>query len=84
MKQKWLPEIAVDLCTGCGDCVAACGPASLALVDKVAVLINPDTCGSEQHCIEPCAHHAISMTWRNATGNKQRGKWRFFDVHHIR
>ena len=73
MKQKWLPEIAMDLCTGREDRVVACGSASLAIIEEVIALIDPGTCGSEQPCIEPCTHHANYMTWQNADGDACAG-----------
>lgn len=73
---KWLPVVDEDLCTGCAACVEACGPKSLEIVDRVAVLVRPDTCGSEEHCVAPCPTAAIQMRWVAATGDKARGKWR--------
>ena len=72
---KWLPVVDEDFCTGCAACVEACGPKSLEIVDRVAVLVRPDTCGSEEHCIAPCPTAAIQMRWVQATGDKERGKW---------
>lgn len=73
---KWVPVVDEDLCNGCGACVDACGPKSLEIMDRVAVLARPDTCGSEEHCIAPCPADAIHMAWVEMTGNRTRGKWR--------
>ncbi len=73
---KWMPVVVASRCTGCGNCVEACGPKSLALVDDIAVLTLPDTCGSEEHCIPACLEDAIHMDWLPITGNKERGQWR--------
>jgi NAD-dependent dihydropyrimidine dehydrogenase PreA subunit len=76
---KWLPVIRAELCTGCGRCVEACGPRSLAIVDQVAVLLHPETCGSEEHCIAPCPEAAIRMEWVRWTlpgSDRNRGRWR--------
>jgi len=75
-KQKWLPVISVEACTGCELCVQACGPACLTLVDGISVLAVPDTCGSEEHCIEPCLDDAIHMEWVAFDGNTDVGEWR--------
>ena len=72
---KWLPVVDEDLCTGCAACVEACGPKSLKIRNGVAELVNPDTCGSEEHCIAPCPTAAIQMRWVPATGDPARGKW---------
>lgn len=73
--QKWLPVIAEDRCTGCGLCVEACGPACLEIVDQLAVLVRPDQCGSEEHCIAPCRDDAIRMDWVPTDGNRAVGRW---------
>lgn len=76
---KWMPVIDVEVCTGCGLCVEACGPKSLEVVDGIAVLARPDACGSEEHCIEPCREDAIRMAWVSTTGGPARGRWRLLD-----
>ena len=78
---KWLPVIEETLCTGCGVCVEACGPRSLTLVEKVAMLSSPDSCGSEEHCIAPCPDEAIYMDWIHHEGNPLQGKWRVAIAH---
>jgi NAD-dependent dihydropyrimidine dehydrogenase PreA subunit len=76
MKLKWLPVVDATKCTGCRACVDACGPKSLELIGNIAVLVHPDTCGSEEHCIEPCQSDAIRMQWVAMNGDFSRGKWR--------
>lgn len=76
MKQKWIPTIDEVCCTGCGECVTACEPASLALVDGMAALIDADACESDEHCLDACERHAIAMSWLNASGSLSRGIWR--------
>jgi len=73
--EKWMPEITDVLCTGCGLCVEACGPKSLAMADGKAVLASPDTCGSEEHCISACPEDAIRMAWLPFSGDRTVGKW---------
>ena len=75
MAYKWMPEILENACTGCGLCVDACGPKSLAMDDEVAVLAFPDTCGSEEHCISACPGDAIQMRWLLFSGNRAVGRW---------
>ncbi len=73
---KWMPIISEEFCTGCGLCVEACGPRSLALADGIAVLALPETCGSEEHCISVCQADAIQMAWIPFTGDASVGQWR--------
>lgn len=75
MAGKWMPVILEERCTGCGLCVEACGPKSLAMVDGIASLVSPDTCGSEEHCISVCADDAIQMAWLLFSGNRAVGRW---------
>ena len=76
MDYKWLPVIAEDLCTGCGLCVAACGPACLEVTDQIAILERPAECGSEEHCIAACPEDAIRMAWVLSEGDQSLGCWR--------
>lgn len=76
MADKWIPVVDADRCTGCGRCVDACSPKSLGLVDGIAVLAHPDTCGSEEHCIAPCQDDAIHMVWMPMEGELSVGRWR--------
>jgi len=77
---KWLPVVDPETCTGCGICVEACGPRSLSIIDNLAVLTNAESCGSEEHCIEPCPEQAIRMAWLPWKGDKDVGKWRNYDL----
>ncbi len=73
---KWLPVIDLDNCTGCGECVEACGPKCLEIANNdFAVLIRADLCGSEEHCIEPCPEDTIHMEWIEMLGDESVGKW---------
>jgi Na+-translocating ferredoxin:NAD+ oxidoreductase RNF subunit RnfB len=73
---KWLPVVIEESCTGCGLCVAACGPACLETQNLLAVLERPSECGSEEHCISACPEDAIHMAWLPSEGNRLIGLWR--------
>jgi MinD superfamily P-loop ATPase len=73
---KWVPVVDEELCTGCAACVEVCTPRSLELVNGKAVLVHPDTCGSEEHCIAPCQFDAIGMEWVEMRGDVFVGNWR--------
>ena len=72
---KWLPLIDRELCTGCGKCIDACGPQCLVLRDGCALLLDPERCGSEEHCLPPCPEKAIYMRWLQHEGSRKRGRW---------
>ena len=76
MAYKWMPIVLEEQCTGCGLCVDACGPKSLTMVDGMAVLAFPETCGSEEHCISACRDDAIQMAWLPFSGDRSIGQWR--------
>ncbi len=80
MKFKWLPVVDADACDGCGKCAEACGPRCLSIVGNIAVLDDPERCGSEEHCIEPCPQNAIRMVWLPWAGDEARGKWQAADA----
>jgi len=61
--QTYLPEINSMLCTGCGECLAACAPHALALVDGKAVLARPDLCEYEGGCEPACPEGAIVLPY---------------------
>lgn len=77
---KRVPVIDEERCTGCRLCADACGPNCIDIVDRKAVLARPDTCGSEEHCIEPCQDDAIRMAWVPIKGDRSVGRWREVEV----
>lgn len=76
LAEEWLPVFDEKRCTGCRGCVDACGPKSLELVGKLAVLHRPDTCGSEAHCIQSCPEQATRMASVGNRGDTRRDLWR--------
>lgn len=59
------PQVLPDRCTGCGRCVAVCGPHVLSLETvrwvKTAVLHEPAGCTGCALCARVCPFRAIRM-----------------------
>lgn len=68
-----LPTVDRSRCTGCGDCVPACGPGVLALAGSCVELVNPDACDYCGECEAICDEDAISCPYDIVLdGNDQR------------
>jgi ferredoxin len=59
----WLPQIDRLACTGCGDCVAACQPQAVALVNAKAVVARPTACSYCGGCEAVCPVGAIALPY---------------------
>ena len=64
VEEIWLPQIDKELCTACGDCIAACPTDALALVDGLAVLAEPAACNYHGDCETICPVDAIALPYQ--------------------
>ena len=57
--KRAIPEIDLDRCTGCGDCVEWCPKGAVALVNGKAVAAKPEECRYCTDCETVCRAGAI-------------------------
>lgn len=55
------PEIDVDKCIGCGECVDICPTEVYELIDEKAEPVNAEECVGCESCIEVCEQGAITV-----------------------
>ena len=54
-----IPEVDLDICTGCGDCVEFCSPGIVGLVNDKATIVSPEDCNYCTDCETFCSLGAI-------------------------
>lgn len=60
----WMPQIDMNLCTGCGECIVVCPTGALALVGTTAVLMNSGACHYCGGCEATCPVEAITLPYQ--------------------
>jgi NAD-dependent dihydropyrimidine dehydrogenase PreA subunit len=58
-----VPQIDVELCSGCGVCVVVCQSEAMALIDGRPVIVHPQDCGYCGDCETLCPEGAISLSY---------------------
>jgi NAD-dependent dihydropyrimidine dehydrogenase PreA subunit len=64
IESLWFPQIDKAVCTGCGDCVAACPTEVLELVDGQTFLAEPAACNYCGACESICPVQAIALPYQ--------------------
>ncbi len=54
-----VPEIDLEKCTGCGDCVQWCPTGAVGLINGKVILVSPDSCHYCTECESICPAGAI-------------------------
>ena len=60
----WLPQIDRDSCTGCGDCLPACLPHAIGLIDGKVAFIRAEACTYCGACEVICPVNAIALLYQ--------------------
>ncbi len=55
-----MPEIELEKCTGCGECVEYCPTGAVKIVNGKVTMVNPNACNSCTECETICPSGAIS------------------------
>lgn len=63
MMNEILPEIDLNLCDGCGECLPACGAGALAVSAGKVNLARPDLCEYDGRCEPACPVGAIALPY---------------------
>lgn len=61
---QWLPQINLDACTTCGDCVEVCPTRVLATEDGRLVVAEPESCTYCGWCEGICPEEAITLPYQ--------------------
>lgn len=56
------PEVDVEKCIGCGNCVEVCPVDVYKLQDGKSFVVNADECLGCESCVEACEKEAISVS----------------------
>ncbi|MBI2251733.1 MAG: 4Fe-4S binding protein [Armatimonadetes bacterium] len=61
MSKALLPKIDLDLCIGCGACVASCPYSVIEMDGDFAKVVRPADCRQVKDCVTACPVSAITM-----------------------
>jgi NAD-dependent dihydropyrimidine dehydrogenase PreA subunit len=56
------PEVDVEKCVGCGECIDVCPVSVYELQDGKSVVVNEEECVGCESCVEVCEQGAITVT----------------------
>ncbi len=59
------PEVAEEVCNGCGVCLASCVHGAIAVLEGKAT-IDPELCAGCGRCVSVCLNKAIKVQWNES------------------
>lgn len=69
MTTVWIPLFDVQVCTACGDCIAACPTDALMLFNGVAAVKEAEACNYCGVCEEICPVEAVTLPYQIVLGS---------------
>lgn len=60
---KFMPEIAIEKCNGCGLCVAVCRCNAFVMLDNIVQVVEVENCNYCTQCEAVCPTGAISCAF---------------------
>lgn len=63
MGERVIPNIKIELCNGCGDCLSACPEGALALSPQGGPIIDQERCAYCGDCEDVCPVGAIALPY---------------------
>lgn len=64
------PEISVELCMGCAECVASCAHGAMKIVGG-KIRISVELCKGCGECVVACDYKALNIAWDKGAGDVQ-------------
>jgi NAD-dependent dihydropyrimidine dehydrogenase PreA subunit len=61
MTENKCPEIDIEACTGCGECVEVCPTEVFEIQDGKSVIIQPEECIECGACVDACPEECITL-----------------------
>ena len=61
MTENNYPEIDIETCTGCGECVEVCPTEVFEIQDGKSVIVQPEECIECGACVDACPEECITL-----------------------
>jgi NAD-dependent dihydropyrimidine dehydrogenase PreA subunit len=61
VRMAYKPEVDVEKCIGCGECVEICPVEVYEIQDEKSVVVNEEECVGCESCLEVCEEDAVTI-----------------------